>query len=94
MRCECLNCDTERSHTPNQCRRKARWFLEYHAVDLCVDNEPLRSSMCAPCFDAHVALANRTIQWGFEGYRSLFCQGCTRPLVRLSAIIRDVGRAA
>lgn len=92
MRCQCPNCDAEAAHEPSKCRRKAKWYIEYHAIDRCTDVDPRQVNVCQTCFDAHVNLAKRTIGWAFEGVRSTICSGCWQPLVRLSSILRDVGK--
>lgn len=91
-KCQCPNCDADRAHKPNRCRRKAKWFIKYHAIDLCKETPAREVNLCQPCFDAHVDLAKRTIAWGMEGHRSTSCQGCNAPLVRMSSIIREVGK--
>lgn len=90
--CQCPNCDVARAHPPNRCRRRAKWFISYHSVDRCKELLPREVNVCKPCFDAHVSLAKRTIAWGMEGVRETSCQGCNAPLVRLSSIIREVGK--
>lgn len=85
-------CDMERAHRARKCRRKAKWFIKFHAVDLCNSTPPREINVCKQCFAAHIALAERTIASGFRGDRSTLCQGCLIPLVRLSSIVNEVGR--
>lgn len=90
-RCSCLGCEAETPHK-NKCRRKPRWYIDVHQVDKCTTAAPVRINVCQQCFDSHIDLAIRTIDDGMAGGRSTFCGDCNRPLVRLSAIIRDVGK--
>lgn len=91
-KCQCPNCDSETAHKPNRCRRKPRWYLEVHAVDICKDVPDRCANVCQACFDAHVHLAKRTIAAGMNGIRSPLCQGCYAPMTRLYSIIREVGK--
>lgn len=92
MSCECLRCDAKNIHPASKCRRKPKWFIEYHAVDKCKDTAPRKMDLCHACFDAHIERANTIIAWGMKGLRSPLCGGCHYPMTRLSSIVRDVGR--
>ncbi|MBF4194579.1 hypothetical protein MHAEM_21176 [Mycolicibacterium phlei] len=49
-------------------------------------------AVCQQCFDAHVALAAKLIDWGMHDVRDPSCKTCHQPIVRLSSIIKEVGR--
>ena len=90
--CGCPGCDAPTKHKPDRCRRKAKWYLEVHCIDNCDTAEPRQMLVCQQCFESWVSLAVTVVAWGMAGHRSTTCLGCDAPLVRISNVIRDVGK--
>lgn len=89
--CNCEGCGAP--HTKKAtCRRLVKWYAEFHRVDDCTKETHNSLLLCDPCFQSFVDLAQATIAWGFQGARAAVCATCDKPLVRLSAIINDVGK--
>ncbi len=93
MTCDCHDCAAVYPHRPDACRRVGRWVVRLHVIDGCHTNAKRDFTLCNQCFAAKVTRAKQTIGWGMEGVRSPLCESCQRPLVRLSNIIEDVGKA-
>lgn len=93
--CDCISCDAAGPHSNGRCGRKVGWYVEIHPVDYCktVEGGLVKAVLCQQCFDAHVQRALAIIKWGLQdGVRSPWCGGCHYPMIRLSAIIRDVAK--
>lgn len=93
MTCDCHDCAARNPHRPDACRRVGKWVARIHLVDGCHTDHKREYTLCQQCFDAKVQRAKATIGWGMEGVRSPLCESCRKPLVRLSHIIEDVGKA-
>ena len=91
-KCACPSCERDKPHQPDKCRRNAVWYLKIHALDTCLSGAARELSVCNACFEQHIKWAKDVITWGMAGFRYTVCDDCTRPLVRLSALVEDVGK--
>lgn len=92
--CNCLSRQSLFGHSPGECSLPGRWYVEIHLVDHCesVEGGSTKAVVCGPCLLAFAESARRTIDWGMAVVRSPLCQGCFRPLVRMSNIIEDIAK--
>lgn len=86
--CECTGCDTP--HIPLECPNEPVWKIEIHPVDNCQKLSQLEGVACQVCVDSYYARAAKLVAWGHEGARPQSCQGCLRPVTRISHVILNV----
>ncbi len=86
--CGCTGCDTV--HIPLECPNEPVWNIEIHPVDNCQKISQLQGMACQSCVDSYYARAVKIVAWAQEGTRPQFCQGCTKPVTRVSHIILNV----